>query len=906
MDRRFVRGELLVRFRSGIGQEARAGLLEQFDAEVKDGPPLPGVRLLEIDQATSVREVAAELEDQPGVRYAEPNYLYRIQATPNDPRFGELWGLDNTGQDLNGTSGTPGADIDAAEAWDATTGSSDITVAIVDTGIANGHPDLAPNIRTNPGESGGGKQSNGIDDDANGLIDDWRGWDFYQSDNDPSDLNGHGSHVAGTVGGSGDNGQGVAGVNWQVGLMPLRVCSARGGCPTSDIASAFAYAGAEGAEVVNASLGGRFSYTISDSIAGAPDTLFAAAAGNAGRDMDSPYTSSKSYPCAYGFPNIVCVAATTQSDGVAEFSNYGVRSVDLGAPGTNILSTWPAYKTVYSEDFEDDISSSWTTGGTHNSWGRTDEAAASGSFSLTDSPGAEYVGGTDSFAQTVAPIDLSEEAGCKLHYEVRLDLLGASPPNSSAELWIYGSSNGSSWNPIAGWIGSSGGDFVSLVDDLSLFDGQGTEFYLRFRLDSGFAVTGGGGAHVDDVEVRCRSSSYAGAEFEFLQGTSMATPHVAGAAALAWSLRPSASPSAVKGALLANADPTPSLATKTVSGARLNADIDRLAAPLITETDPDSPADENRPRVSGWIGPGEGLQVELFRNGTCAGTPAATGSAEQFLGAGIPIDVPDNVTTNLTARAAAGGGAEVCSSPFDYVEDSTFPPAFIHWTNAGAGGIGRASLDGSDPDQAFIPAYNPCGVSIDGRSVFWSASFLWSSRDGTSRLLELNRAELDGSVGAAIYGEWTAFEGADAPCGVAVDPSYVYWANSDGNAVGRAKLDGSSPEQSFISGASAPCGVTVDDSHVYWANGGSDTIGRANLDGSSPDQSFIGGAVDPCGVTVDDSHVYWANGGSDTIGRAKLDGSGAEQSFISGASAPCGVAVDRSYVYWANSGANTI
>ena len=802
-DRRFVPGEVLVRFRPSIGQNARASALERVDAKVKERPPVPGLQLVAIDRTTSVQKASAELEQERGVRYAEPNFIYRIQATPSDPRFDELWGLDNSGQGVSGISGTPDADIDAPEAWETTTGSNDVTVAVVDTGIANNHPDLAPNIWANPGETGGGKQANGIDDDGNGLVDDWRGWDYYRSDNDPSDLNGHGSHVAGTIGARGDDGHGVAGVNWQVGLMSLRVCSARGLCPTSAIVSAFGYADAEGAKAVNVSLGGRFSYALHDAIARAPDTLFVVAAGNVSYDMDSPYSSRKQYPCGYELSNIICVAATTQDDELADFSSYGLKSVDLGAPGTNILSTWPAYATLYSEGFEGDISATWTTGGRHDTWARTDEAAASGSFSLTDSPGAWYLGDTDSFAQTTDPIDLSAESGCKLHYKARLDLV--SPVVGAADLWVYASTDGSSWSPLAGWTGDSGGEFLSFVNDASMLDGRESA-YLRFRLRSYPAVTDGDGAHVDDVEIRCRTSSYAGGEFEFLQGTSMATPHVTGAAALLWALRPEASPSAVKGALLANVDPTPSLEGKIASGGRLNADIDRLAAPLITGTDPDSPADETEPMVRGWIGTSTPGEVELYRNANCGGAPAATGSDEQFVGAGIQVSVPENVATALSARVMSpGGGGSACSEPLNYVEDSNFPASFIYWANAGGsswpaattGPLGRANLDGSAPDQSFGGGtYGACGVALDERSIYSSGVFVYGSgggrESGLARIMAIARAQRDGSAAETIISGITEFVASVRACGVAVGDTYVYWADQptpggDGS-IGRANL----------------------------------------------------------------------------------------------------------------------
>jgi subtilisin family serine protease len=336
--RKFVPGELLVRFRSGVGARAQSSVLGALDATTKRRLPLPGLQLVRIGGRESVPQAVASFERRPQVRYAEPNFIYRIEATPNDPRFGELWGLDNSGQSVNGTTGTPDADIDAPEAWDTTTGSSAVTVAVVDTGVDYDHPDLSPNIRTNPGESGHGKESNGVDDDGNGYVDDWRGWDFIDSDNDPRDLHHHGTHVAGTIGARGDDGGGVVGVNWQVGLMPVRVLNADGFGTNAGVTAGFAYAGANGAKVVNASLGGSdYSQAMSDAITGAPNTLFVVSAGNDATNNDA----NPQYPCNYTASNIVCVAATTQSDGLAGFSDYGAGSVDLGAPGKNVLSAYP-------------------------------------------------------------------------------------------------------------------------------------------------------------------------------------------------------------------------------------------------------------------------------------------------------------------------------------------------------------------------------------------------------------------------------------------------------------------------------------------------------------------------------------------------------------------------------------
>ena len=170
----------------------------------------------------------------------------------------------------------------------------------------------------------------------------------------------------------------------------------------------------------------------------------------------------------------------------------------------------------------------------------------------------------------------------------------------------------------------------------------------------------------------------------------------------------------------------------------------------------------------------------------------------------------------------------------------------------------------------------------------------WANVGGTT----IGRANLDGSSPNQSF-----ITGASGPCGVAVNSAHIYWANSTTGTIGRANLDGTSPDQSFIPGANIPCGVAVDAAHVYWANSNSTTIGRANLDGSSPNQSFITGATFPLSVAVDSAHVYWdaCAGGGTTIGRADLDGvTNKNQSFVTGADNPCGVAVDASHVYWAN------
>ena len=336
-------GELLVRFAPTADASDRARLRDEADTGFERKLPVSGLQLLNAERRQSVRGAVSELERSRHVIYAEPNFRRFAVVTPNDVYFHHQWGLHNTGQSLGGSTGTPDADIDAPEAWDITTGSPEVTVAVVDSGVDIDHPDLQSNVWTNPGEQGGGRESNGIDDDGNGLRDDWRGWDWIDSDNLPNDADGHGTHVAGTIAARGNDGSGVAGVAWRSRVMPLRILDAEGSGTVADAVSAYRYAAAHGAKVLNASLGGDSpSRAEADAIASAPGTLFVVAAGNGGTDgVGDDNDVSATYPCSYPAPNLVCVAASDRSDGLAPFSNYGASSVDLAAPGVEILSTLP-------------------------------------------------------------------------------------------------------------------------------------------------------------------------------------------------------------------------------------------------------------------------------------------------------------------------------------------------------------------------------------------------------------------------------------------------------------------------------------------------------------------------------------------------------------------------------------
>ena len=276
-------------------------------------------------------EAVAQFADSPWIEYIAPNGSLAYDRLPDDAYLDRQWSLINTGLPM----GTPGADIDAPRAWDLAFDAGDVLVAVLDSGVDYTHPDLAANVWINPGEIPG----NGLDDDANGYVDDVHGWDFFSNDDDPMDAAGHGTHVAGIVGATTDNGLGVAGVCWSANLMVLKIGDAEGADEASAIA-AIEYAVAMGARVINASWGEyHASQALEDAVRFASDAglLFIASSGNDGLDTD-PHPH---YPSGFDIPAVVAVAATDPWDELASFSNHGAVSVDLAAPGEDIYGLLP-------------------------------------------------------------------------------------------------------------------------------------------------------------------------------------------------------------------------------------------------------------------------------------------------------------------------------------------------------------------------------------------------------------------------------------------------------------------------------------------------------------------------------------------------------------------------------------
>jgi subtilisin family serine protease len=346
---KYAPDRVLVRFRPETpkprAQAAHAAIAAQV---IRSSRLVRGLDVVRLPEKMTVGEALSAYRRDPTVLYAEPDYVVHVEqnpVTPNDPGYPQLWGLHNTGQ----TGGTPGADIHAPQAWSLSTGSPNVVVGVIDTGIDYNHEDLNVNMFRNPLDC----NSNGVDDDGNGFIDDCYGIDTFNGDSDPMDDFFHGTHVAGTIGAAGNNGIGVIGVNWQVKLLACKFIGSNGWGYTSGAITCLDYMATmkeRGVNIVatNNSWGGdAFSQALYDAIdvQRQKGILFIAAAGNAASDNDG----APMFPAGYYLPNIIAVAATDDSDSPALFSNFGGHSVHLGAPGVGILSTTPGNTyTIYS------------------------------------------------------------------------------------------------------------------------------------------------------------------------------------------------------------------------------------------------------------------------------------------------------------------------------------------------------------------------------------------------------------------------------------------------------------------------------------------------------------------------------------------------------------------------------
>ncbi|MEI6092171.1 MAG: S8 family serine peptidase [bacterium] len=558
----YLDGEIIVKFKNNIqtNTEKKAVISSMGDNSFSK---IKGSSFVTVKTSSTedVESAIKRYQNNPDVEIAQPNYIYRISSVPNDPYYStHLWGLKNTAQliplSLDGVistnnPGTAGADINIEPAWSKITDCSSVVVAIIDTGVNYKHEDLADNMW-----NGGTSYPK-------------HGYDFVNSDNDPMDFNGHGTHLAGIIGAVGQNAKDGVGVCWKANMMAIRALDENGAGYTSDIVQGIAFAIQNHARVINMSFGvSGYDAILGSSISDAEQAgvLVVAAAGNDGENMA---TGTKMYPCSYTNSNVICVAALDQKDKLASFSNYSTVDVDVGAPGVNVYSTWFA-NLLLTDNFSSACSGWNNFTGTIGSW-----ACVGTSSKMLVSPYNWNAAGTNHYVN-------SSDAGVYKNFSINPGLLnsydrislyfvGAVDVDTSDYLNVYYSNSG---NPMSGspyQISEAQSLPLSAAAySYSLPNCIGhSNCYIGFQLSStAFSTTRTGIALLDLSIYGIKDQT---SEYRIENGTSMATPYVTGLAAMLMAYNPSYTYAEVKNSILNGGRSVSSLSQKTVSGNSIDA-----------------------------------------------------------------------------------------------------------------------------------------------------------------------------------------------------------------------------------------------------------------------------------------------------------------------------------------------
>jgi len=567
----YIKDEILIKYKNNkinlntsSGKAAALNFVSSKSLENKEDLDGNNISVLKIKDGKTVEEKISELRNDSNIEYAEPNYRrYPAVISSNDTNKALLWGLDNTGQSVNGTSGTSDADIDAPEAWAISdiASSTSVIVAIIDSGIAYNHPDLLGNMW----DGTNCKNENG---DALGSCN--HGYDYEDSDKTPLPSTSHGTHLAGIIAATKNNSKGVIGVAQDVKIMAIKY-----NFSISEEIKAIDFAIQNGAKIINASYGANtFSQSEYDAInrfksAGG---IFVAAAGNESTNNESTHF----YPSDYNLDNIISVAATDQNDALASFSNYGATSVDVGAPGTNIYSTLPQETTALSEDFEavtpPAVPSGWVKAGTSNNWGTYALPTTKVLYGDLAYPYANNANTTI----TSPTYDLGT-GGANIDFWTKCDTQYLTD-GWADYMALEFSSNGSTFTQVLQW------DEAAIDSDTNPSDGAvyhfenlsiptqylTSNFKFRLRWVTNSSDNDYDGCLVDDVIIT-KLSDGSDEQYGYEDGTSMSTPYVAGLAALIKGYNSGLTYSQVKNIILTTGDDKASLSGKTISGKRINA-----------------------------------------------------------------------------------------------------------------------------------------------------------------------------------------------------------------------------------------------------------------------------------------------------------------------------------------------
>ena len=549
----YVEGEVLVKFKATTGVHQRMAAMAARGHSLLGNVGQSGWARLAVGAGQTTATALAAYKSEPDVESVQPNFIYHTLAVPNDTQYGQLWAFRNTGQTITGvgsdppTTGSAGNDMDIEPAWDHITDCSSVVVAVLDTGVNYRHEDLAANMW-----DGGAAYPN-------------HGWNFVDDNNDPMDLAGHGTHVAGIIGAAGNNGRGTTGVCWKANIMAVRIGNALGQLATSWIIEGIDFAVSHHAKVINMSFGGsEFDQATSDAISRAQDSdvVLVAAAGNETSDNENEATSL--YPCNFTHPNLICVAALDPTYALAGFSNWGANSVDVGAPGTNILSSYAG--TVRSTS---DALSDWTISG---GWRHRVMTSDSGPIDyLADPEPFGTVNYSPGLTDTATKMfDFSDASGPESPLALILNayaLIGLANAGDSFTLGV----DPDGINPFgAGSLNSGGagpfhsGAFMTHIPvDISRCAGH-ANCLIGFRLSTGASTPGDLGvaiAHFSIDALAFTTNSYL-----LENGTSMATPEVVGLATMLRAYNPQYTYADTVNAIKNGGRSIPALAGKTTTG----------------------------------------------------------------------------------------------------------------------------------------------------------------------------------------------------------------------------------------------------------------------------------------------------------------------------------------------------
>jgi subtilisin family serine protease len=497
----------------------------------------------------NVASALASYRRDPAVESVQPNYIYRARGLPNDSQVGQLWAVRNTGQAVFSSSyspnaGTAGDDINVERAWDHITDCSSVVVAVLDSGVNYSHEDLAANMW------------------AGGAAFPQHGADFIDNDNDPMDENGHGTHVAGIIGASGNNSTGIAGVCWNASIMAVRVLDATGVGTTASLAQGINFAVGHGAKVINMSIGGAsFDPVLSAAItnAQANDVAVIVSAGNDAANVDG---GAAEYPCAFTHPNLLCVTALDQTFALAAFANYGATSVDIGAPGTNILSAVALQTTSIPDAFNSAGALDWTSAG---GWGWRRLALAGRSIDVLANPptfpSGSYANSADQRAYKTFTVPSGTSALLSFSIQHALQAgdaltvayrVGAGDPFASGTL-------------LQTFTGTTSGLIGPFSYDISPCAGKPCTVGFRLATDAGNNAQG---VAIASFEIDVTGSS--NFSYRVMNGTSMAAPEAAGLAAMLRAYNPQYTYADVLNAITGGGRPVPSLSGRTTSGRALD------------------------------------------------------------------------------------------------------------------------------------------------------------------------------------------------------------------------------------------------------------------------------------------------------------------------------------------------